>query len=426
MLSTARGEDWPHSGVRASLRARLTELLVNAPDWPARARAGAALELYYEAGDAHSQLCAALARRWLPRLRVPLRIHLVPPPATETYPEAERQRAFAALDAERLAPCLGVPAPRALTPSQCAALAACLAAAPAAGAAFLEAEQRALASLAAGEDLPPATAAQQDLHDNAARRRRLGHYLPAMWQFRGEWFWAADRLDFLQVRLLQAGALDDAAPLAPRVAALLPLPPAPAPAPPLQFWFSFRSPYSYLAAVELWRRRAAGARFDLQVRPVLPMVMRGLPVPGRKRLYIVRDVKRCAQALQIPFGRLHDPVGAGVLRLLTIFPWQADADTQLRYCLVAAYSIWAEGLDLRGAAALRSVCLRSGLDWPAARARLAQGYDTRSAEAQRAALFAAGLWGVPSFRYGDFATWGQDRLWMIDEALRRGASAGGV
>jgi 2-hydroxychromene-2-carboxylate isomerase len=40
--------------------------------------------------------------------------------------------------------------------------------------------------------------------------------------------------------------------------------------------------------------------------------------------------------------------------------------------------------------------------------------DVRAAEEHRDALFAAGLWGVPSFRYGGFTTWGQDRLWMLD------------
>jgi 2-hydroxychromene-2-carboxylate isomerase len=141
------------------------------------------------------------------------------------------------------------------------------------------------------------------------------------------------------------------------------------------------------------------------------MVMRGLPVPRAKRLYIVRDVKRCADALGIPFGAIHDPVGDGVLRLLTVFPYGADADTQLRYCAIAGQSIWAEGLDLRRDDTLRSVLERCGLDWPASQA------NTRIAEANREALFQAGLWGVPSFRLGDFTTWGRDRIWMLERLL---------
>ena len=34
-------------------------------------------------------------------------------------------------------------------------------------------------------------------------------------------------------------------------------------------------------------------------------------------------------------------------------------------------------------------------------------------EENRAAMFDAGSWGVPTLRLGDFTTWGQDRLWLV-------------
>jgi 2-hydroxychromene-2-carboxylate isomerase len=40
-----------------------------------------------------------------------------------------------------------------------------------------------------------------------------------------------------------------------------------------------------------------------------------------------------------------------------------------------------------------------------------------TAERNREELFSLGLWGVPSFRVGDLAVWGQDRLWAVQEAL---------
>ena len=40
------------------------------------------------------------------------------------------------------------------------------------------------------------------------------------------------------------------------------------------------------------------------------------------------------------------------------------------------------------------------------------------AEANRAAMLDAGLWGVPSFRVNDRpAHWGQDRLWTVEADL---------
>lgn len=410
----------PFAGLKPSFKSRIAERIAGSRDPIARLRAGPALELYYEAGDPHSQLCAALGRRLLPRLRLPLHIRLVPAPSAETYPEETRQRAFAALDAARIAPCHNLPAPLVLTDAQRQSLEALLAGGghddPAA---FLAAEAAALEDFASGRPLPTnANLGRREavMEANAERRARLGHYLPAMWQYRGEWFWALDRLEFLQRRLAAEGLLsDESRPLSDFDAGRFQPETAIAADAPLEFWFSFRSPYSYLAAVEMLRARARGRHPTLQVRPVLPMVMRGLPVPRVKRLYIVRDVKRCADAQGIPFGRIHDPVGAGAFRLLTVFPYGADTDTQLRYCAIAGQSVWAEGIDVRQDEGLRSVFKRCGLDWSAAQRKLALGIDTKQAEANREALFAAGLWGVPSFRQGGFTTWGQDRIWMLSQ-----------
>ncbi|MDP3857009.1 MAG: DsbA family protein [Stagnimonas sp.] len=409
----------PFAGLKPSFKSRIAERIAGSRDPIARLRAGRALELYYEAGDPHSQLAAALARRLLPRLRVPLHLRLVPAPSANTYPEEARQRAFAALDAARIAECHGLPVPQLLTTPQRQALEASLASCAHDDAtAFLAAEAAAMEDFAAGR-APPANAdrsrRQAVMEANAARRERLGHYLPAMWQYRGEWFWALDRLEFLQQRLAADGVLsDESTPLSDFDPSRFQPEGSVAADAPLEFWFSFRSPYSYLAAVEMLRLRARGLHPKLEVRPVLPMVMRGLPVPRVKRLYIVRDVKRCADAQGIPFGRIHDPVGAGAFRLLTVFPYDADTDTQLRYCAIAGQSVWAEGIDVSKDEGLRSVFERCGLDWSAAQRKLAQGIDTKQAEANREALFAAGLWGVPSFRRGGFTTWGQDRMWMLE------------
>ncbi len=420
--SKRQNDPLPQAGLPRSLRSKVANRIASSRDPVARLRAGKVLELYYEVGDAHSQLCAALARRLLPRLKIPLAIRLVPEPDARTYPEETRQRDFATTDAARIAPCHGLPPPHPVPTGQRSAMEAQLARADNA-ATFLEIELHCLKQLAQGQTLFTPSALETAhtkavLHTNRKRRGRLGHYLPAMWQYRGEWFWALDRLTFLRQRLIADQALLGDAALSFIDTKKLPIAGV-APDTPLEFWFSFRSPYSYLAAVELLRQRSAGSAAPLQVRPVLPMVMRGLPVPRVKRLYIVRDVKRSADALGIPFGHIHDPVGDGVLRLLTVFPYETDTDTQLRYCAIAGQTVWAEGLDARDDAVLHSVFERCGLDWATAQQKLALGIDTRRAESDRDALFAAGLWGVPSFRYDDFTTWGQDRLWMI-ERVRKG------
>jgi 2-hydroxychromene-2-carboxylate isomerase len=46
------------------------------------------------------------------------------------------------------------------------------------------------------------------------------------------------------------------------------------------------------------------------------------------------------------------------------------------------------------------------------------------AQDNAADLDGAGLWGVPCWRIGDHVTWGQDRLPMLADRLRRHVAAG--
>ena len=64
---------------------------------------------------------------------------------------------------------------------------------------------------------------------------------------------------------------------------------------------------------------------DLVVRPVLPMVMRDLPVPAVKGRYIMRDTKREADRVGVPFGHIFDPVGDPVRRCYSLFAMADEA-----------------------------------------------------------------------------------------------------
>ena len=164
---------------------------------------------------------------------------------------------------------------------------------------------------------------------------------------------------------------------------------------------------------------------DLVWRPVLPMVMRGLPVPREKQLYITLDTKREAEVAGVAFGRLCDPVGRPVERCFSLYPWARErgrAPELLRSFTRAAF---AEGVDTGSDAGLRHVVERAGLSWTEALPNLDRDGWREELEANRKQLFALGLWGVPSFRLlgrpgePDYATWGQDRLWRVEQEIRR-------
>jgi 2-hydroxychromene-2-carboxylate isomerase len=70
-------------------------------------------------------------------------------------------------------------------------------------------------------------------------------------------------------------------------------------APVIETWFSFRSPYSWTAFPRL-RRLAAHYGAELRIRFILPMALRGRPVPPVKRMYITLETKRDAECAGLP------------------------------------------------------------------------------------------------------------------------------
>jgi 2-hydroxychromene-2-carboxylate isomerase len=388
-----------------------------------------ALELYYEPGDPHSHLCAQVLPALAERLRTRIDLRLVGESAPEDYPEPERQRAYALEDAIRIAPARGLrfPADAVIPTAGARTWAACVLAAASGPVELAARETDVAAALFSGQapdrpgpgaDIARTTAL---LESGAQRRRRLGHYLPAVWQLDGDWFWGVDRLDHLEARLRELKLLDGTEPLSKLRPAAAALPPLPPPLPPLEFFYSFRSPYSYLALLEMQKFHTQWPT-GVQVRPVLPMAMRSITIPRAKRMYTLRDVKREADRLAVPFGRVADPLGEGARRCLQVFPHDASTEEQLDFLVSAARAVWAEGVDLADDAGLRYVCERAGISWESARERIAAPAATEYAEDNRRDLLLAGLWGVPCYRAGDFRAWGQDRFWMVRELLWRSGS----
>lgn len=254
------------------------------------------------------------------------------------------------------------------------------------------------------------------------RRESLGHYLGATFSYDGEWYWGIDRLHYLEDRLIIEGASEAVAPLIPPRYEGVRTPPRENDPPlTLEMFASLRSPYTYLALGRA-RRLAQAWGADFQLRPVLPMVMRGLAVPRTKSIYIVRDARREAERLEIPFGRVTDPVGDGIERGLAIICATSDQDERFRLMHAMGRAVFVDELDLASDRDLRAVVTSAGLMWPDAQKRLRRDQWRAQAQRNREALLDAGAWGVPSFRVnGGEAIWGQDRLWMVEDAL---ASAG--
>jgi 2-hydroxychromene-2-carboxylate isomerase len=196
-------------------------------------------------------------------------------------------------------------------------------------------------------------------------------------------------------------------------------------------FFSFRSPYSYLA---VGRYRAMAAQYDLTIalRTVLPIAIRdpsilftGNPAAGR---YIFIDAARSAQMMGVPYRWPRpDPVVQNLatreiaaeqphIRRLCRLGQAAEqrgkglafADEVARLIWSGTVDNWHEGDHLAEAAA------RAGLDLTELDAEAiadANALDAAIA-ANQAALDAAGHWGVPTLVFEGEPFFGQDRIEM--------------
>ncbi len=376
--------------------------------------APALVEYYHQVDDPYSHLVLqalpALASNYACRLET----HLASSPDDRVAPDRERLRAWSRRDATELAAAVGLEfddpghePDRDLAAHAGRVMALLLAAdAP---------------SNPSDGALTDALSASRALWrgDRASISRFPSHYLGATLYFEGEWYWGIDRLAHLEQRLRSAGLAHHVA--APLIA---PVPevecrhrPTNGHRPELHFFCSLRSPYTYLAVprlIELARCYAA----RLRIRFVLPMVMRGLPVPREKRLYILRDTKREAERLGMPFGRIADPVGVPTERGLAVLHHAMAADKGPEFLWSFLRGVWAEGIDAGSDSGLRTIAVRAGLDETAVSTALRDHTWREVANRNREEMLALGLWGVPSFRVDDQpARWGQDRLWAVERDL---------
>jgi len=197
------------------------------------------------------------------------------------------------------------------------------------------------------------------------------------------------------------------------------------------FW-SFRSPYSYLATSRLVRI-AAEYDVDVRVRPVLPIAVR---IPGFfQRVnplwppYLMRDTMRIAQYEGLRYGWPQpDPIVQDfatrevaadqpyIFRLTRLGVDAVERGRGLAFIDEASQIIWDgtvvgwhEGAHLAGAAA------RAGLDLAAMDAAVATDparYDAIIERNQRD-LEVAGHWGVPTMVFDGEPFFGQDRIELL-------------
>ncbi len=394
------------------------------------------VDYFHQVDEAYSHLTAQLLVRLAERYDIELHCHLVRGQEGRNAPEPELLSRLARYDAHLIAPGYGLSfaehpeAPEA----RLVQLATCILAAQSAvdfprvvltvSEAVWRSDGAALEHLAADHGLVTPEEASAAVEAGTAKRRELKHYSGAMFHYGGEWYWGVDRLCHLEERLaaLAADRRKGEPLIAPRPAIDL-AGHADQGHYSLELYASLRSPYTAM----VFDRAVAFAEesgVTLNLRPVLPMVMRGVPATREKGMYIFMDAAREARAAGVPYGNFYDPIGDPARRCYALYPWAATQGKGVQLFSSFLRHAFVLGVNTNNDRGLRKVVEAAGLDWSAAQAHR---YDTSwetVLEENRQSMYDAGLWGVPSFRLLDpagetmLATWGQDRLWLVAHTLR--------
>lgn len=196
-------------------------------------------------------------------------------------------------------------------------------------------------------------------------------------------------------------------------------------------FFSFRSPYSYLA-IGRYRELTENHDVEIALRPVYPIAIRDPDILFTNALqgrYIFMDAARSAQMLDIPYRWPRpDPVVQDIMTRkvaedqpyiyrITRMGQAAQrqgkgigfADEVSKIIWSGAVDDWDQGDHLANAAS------RAGLDLAELEAIVSDEAEQLDAEiaANQDALAAAGHWGVPTLVFDGEPFFGQDRIEMV-------------
>ena len=395
------------------------------------------VEYFHQVDDGYSHLAAQVLQSLSERYQIKIVCHIVAGPQGKNSPEPALLLKLSRHDACQVAPEYGLEFPQhdqPLSPRLVELASNILAAQDSAG--FVEHAAEVGRALWADDELTLKALAQQlgcALDTNTAdciaagnrRQNELKHYSGGMFYYGEEWYWGVDRLYHLEQRFCDLGVnlQSDARLLMPR--------------PPiepgqlrdngsltLEVYASLRSPYTAVIfdrAVKLARDTGV----TLAVRPVLPMVMRGVPATRQKGMYIFADAAREAYADGVSFGNFYDPIGNPARRGYSLYPWACEQGKGVALISAFLSCAFVESINLNNDAGLKKMVEKAGLEWSEAKKRVGQPGWEALLETNRLEMYASGLWGVPSFSLLDetgkelLALWGQDRLWLFARVIQR-------
>ena len=195
---------------------------------------------------------------------------------------------------------------------------------------------------------------------------------------------------------------------------------------PIEFYFDFSSPYSYLAGELIddlgakygrkvkWRPMLLGVVFQKTGQPLLVNV----PLKGE---YSLRDFSRSARYFNVPF-KFPAKFPMSTVSAARAYYWLHGQDCvkarQFAHAVFRAY--WVDGRDISDLAVVSDIAANLGIDGAALAAGIGTPEIKERLKAETDTALAKGMCGAPYFVVDGEPFWGADRLPQIEKWLATG------
>jgi len=195
---------------------------------------------------------------------------------------------------------------------------------------------------------------------------------------------------------------------------------------PIDFYFDFSSPYSYLASEQI---EALAARYGRQVRFMPTLLGAAFRVSGQRPLleiplkgeYSRRDIARSARFANLPWQMPQNFPIATVQAARACLVLQAERPELANAFIHGAFrAYFVQGKDLSQTPVVREVLQSIGADADAVLEATAQADVKERLKAAVEESIARGVFGAPFIVVDDEPFWGSDRLPQVERWLAGG------
>ena len=254
-------------------------------------------------------------------------------------------------------------------------------------------------------------------------RDAKGYYFGSAFYYEKELYWGVDRLPYLEERLAELGAkkaheIQNICPLELKA----PIKFTSDKKVNLYYYPSLNSPYTFVSTKRV-RQMREDYPINLITKPVLPMLMRMMTIPGFKAKYIISDAAREGRRHNHEMKSIYSPIGKPARKSYSLFPVIDEAGKGFEYIEALLNASFQDGINIGDESFLEKVVTDLGLDWQIIIKDLNTKRWKKILNDNVEDMYAGNCWGVPSFKITDqdggnpFYVWGQDRMWLLKEEI---------